>query len=112
MSTLAPDELPEVEFVRNALLRDAGLSASTWLQKADAQYEHPGNPPIKRLPQTQDELNDFDAVVVSTAEHTHAIATGGGAQAVAREPVSPSVRACRPLRCRRVSPRLRCLPPR
>jgi hypothetical protein len=60
----AGSTFPEVEFVRNAILRDASLSASTWLQTADAQYEHPGNPPIKRLPITADEMNEFDCVVL------------------------------------------------
>src|SRR3954469_5909518 len=61
---VAGSTFPEVEFVRNALLRDAGVSASTWLQTADAQYEHPGNPPVKRLPRTREELNEFDCVVL------------------------------------------------
>jgi hypothetical protein len=61
---VAGSTFPEVEFVRNALLRDAGVSASTWLQTADARYEHPGNPPIKRLPRTREELNEFDCVVL------------------------------------------------
>jgi hypothetical protein len=61
---VAGSTFPEVEFIRNALLRDASISVSTWLQTADATYEHPGNPPIKRLPQTQEELNDFDAVAM------------------------------------------------
>lgn len=61
---IAGSTFPEVEFIRNALLRDAGLSASTWLQTADAQYEHPGSPPIKRLPITEAEINEFDCVVL------------------------------------------------
>lgn len=61
---IAGSTFPEVEFVRNAILRDAGLSASTWLQTADAKYEQPGDPPIVRLPVTQEELNEFDCVVL------------------------------------------------
>ena len=61
---VAGSTFPEVEFIRNAILRDTGLSASTWLQTADASYSHPGNPVIRRLPQTQEELNDFDAIVL------------------------------------------------
>lgn len=61
---IAGTSFPEFEFVRNALLRDTGMNASTWLQTADANYEHPGNPSIKRLPQTQEEMNDFDCVVL------------------------------------------------
>ena len=61
---VAGNTFPEVEFIRNALMRDSGVAASTWLQSATADYEQPGNPAIKRLPQTQEELNDFDAVVL------------------------------------------------
>lgn len=61
---IAGNTFPEVEFIRNALLRDSGVAASTWLQAATADYEQPGNPIIKRLPQTQEELNDYDCVVL------------------------------------------------
>ena len=61
---VAGSTFPEVEFIRNALLRDTGLSASTWLQTADQQYEHPGSPPIKRLPITDEEMNEFDCIVL------------------------------------------------
>ncbi|HEX8325090.1 MAG TPA: hypothetical protein VF595_14390, partial [Tepidisphaeraceae bacterium] len=61
---IAGSTFPEVEFVRNALLRDTGLSASTWLQTADARYTHPGNPSIRRLPTTAEELNDFDCIIL------------------------------------------------
>ena len=61
---VAGSTFPEVEFIRNALLRDSGISGSTWLQTADASYEHPGNPPIKRLPRTREEMNEFDCIVL------------------------------------------------
>jgi hypothetical protein len=61
---IAGSTFPEVEFLRNALLRDRGLAASTWLQAADPQYDHPGNPPIKRLPITQEEMDDYDCIVL------------------------------------------------
>ena len=61
---IAGNTFPEVEFIRNALLRDSGVAASTWLQAATADYEQPGNPVIKKLPQTQEELNDYDCVVL------------------------------------------------
>src|SRR5262249_4104753 len=43
---IAGSTFPEVEFIRNALLRDAGMAASTWLMAADAKYDQPGNPSI------------------------------------------------------------------
>jgi hypothetical protein len=61
---VAGSTFPEVEFLRNTLLRDSSISASTWLQTADADYEQPGDPRIKRLPATADELDEFDCIVL------------------------------------------------
>jgi Protein of unknown function (DUF1194) len=61
---IAGSTFPEVEFIRNALLRDNQLSASTWLQTADKAYVQPGNPVLKRLPATPEELNDFDCIIL------------------------------------------------
>ena len=61
---IAGGTFPEVEFLRNTLLRDNSISASTWLQTADADYEQPGDPRIKRLPATADELDEFDCIVL------------------------------------------------
>ncbi len=55
---------PEFEFIRNMLLRDNALSAAVWLQNADKDYTQPGTPPIRRMPITQEELNDFDCVIL------------------------------------------------
>jgi len=55
---------PEFEFIRNMLRRDKALAASTWLQTAGRDYEQPGQPAIKRLPATQEELNDYDCVIL------------------------------------------------
>lgn len=41
---------PEVQFIRNALIRDSTVECSTWLQTADANFRHPGNDPLRRLP--------------------------------------------------------------
>ena len=61
---VAGETFPEVEFIRAMLLRDNAISASTWLQTADADYEQPGTPRLKRLPETADELNDFDCIIL------------------------------------------------
>lgn len=61
---IAGATFPEVQFLRNSLMRDRGIEVSTWLMAADADYEHPGNVPIQRLPQTQDELNEYDCVIL------------------------------------------------
>lgn len=55
---------PEVQFLRNTFMRDRSIEVSTWNQSADAEYEHPGDSPINRLPVTQEELNEYDCVVL------------------------------------------------
>ena len=47
---------PEVQFIRNALIRDATVEVSTWLQEAESDFRHPGNDPIRRLPNDLTEL--------------------------------------------------------
>ncbi|MBX2850355.1 MAG: VWA domain-containing protein [Phycisphaeraceae bacterium] len=41
---------PEVQFIRNALIRDSTVEVSTWLQTASKDFKHAGNDPIRRLP--------------------------------------------------------------
>ncbi|MEM9110165.1 MAG: vWA domain-containing protein [Planctomycetota bacterium] len=41
---------PEVQFIRNTLMRDTTVELSTWLQTASKDFRHPGNDPIRRLP--------------------------------------------------------------
>jgi hypothetical protein len=67
---IAGSTFPEVEFIRNTLMRDPGMVVSTWLQAADAQYVHPGTLPIKRLPQTQEEIDEYDCVVLYDPDPT------------------------------------------
>ena len=47
---------PEVQFIRNALIRDSTVEVSTWLQTASNDFKHPGNDPIRRLPMDLTEL--------------------------------------------------------
>jgi hypothetical protein len=67
---VAGSTFPEVEFLRNSLLRDMQVSVSTWLQSATPDYQQPGNPVIQRMPQTQEELNDYDCVVLYDPDAT------------------------------------------
>ena len=39
---IAGETFPEVEFIRNAIMRDKALIPSTWLQTADLNYDQPG----------------------------------------------------------------------
>jgi hypothetical protein len=61
---IAGETFPEVEFIRAMLLRDKGISASTWNQTADADYEQPGDPELHRLPETAEELADYDCIIL------------------------------------------------
>lgn len=54
----------EVQFLRNALLRDAGLEFACWLQTAGNGYEQMGTRPIRRLPANRQELEHYDVVIL------------------------------------------------
>lgn len=61
---IAGSTFPEVQFLRNTLLRDRGIEVSTWLMTADTDYQHPGDVPIRRLPNTAEELGAYDCIVL------------------------------------------------
>ncbi len=61
---IAGSTFPEVQFLRNAFIRDKHINLSSWLMFADKRYEHPGDSPIRRLPITQEELNEYDCVLL------------------------------------------------
>ncbi len=61
---IAGSTFPEVQFIRNALIRDRGVELSVWLQSADEDYEQPGDVPLQRLPNTFEELDRYDAVLL------------------------------------------------
>jgi len=61
---IAGSTFPEVQFLRNALLRDKSIELASWLQSADPDYEQPGDNPITRLPNTAEELDQFDCVIL------------------------------------------------
>lgn len=54
----------EVQFLRNALVRDAGLEFACWLQSAGAGYEQVGTQPIRRLPANRQELEQYDVLIL------------------------------------------------
>jgi hypothetical protein len=55
---------PEVQFLRNALLRDLSLEFASWLQSADEEYEQVGHRPLRRLPATFEEVDHYDAIIL------------------------------------------------
>ncbi|HET6882481.1 MAG TPA: hypothetical protein VFI31_20105 [Pirellulales bacterium] len=54
----------EVQFLRNALLRDTGMEFASWLQSAGQGYDQIGGRPIRRLPNNQKELDHFDTLIL------------------------------------------------
>jgi hypothetical protein len=55
---------PEVQFLRNALLRDTALEFASWLQSASEGYEQAGHRPLRRLPANLQELSQYDVVIL------------------------------------------------
>jgi hypothetical protein len=61
---IAGSTFPEIQFMRNALLRDKSIELASWLQSADPDYQQPGDNPISRLPNSAKELDEFDCVIL------------------------------------------------
>ncbi len=55
---------PEVQFLRNALMRDQHVEFAGWFQHADPGFRQPGDHPILRLPNDQAELARYDALLL------------------------------------------------
>ena len=61
---IAGSASPEVQFLRNALLRDPHTEYAAWIQHADPGYRQPGDRPIQRLPDNAEELRLYDAILL------------------------------------------------
>ncbi|WP_435010747.1 vWA domain-containing protein [Tundrisphaera lichenicola] len=61
---IAGEPSPEVQFLRNALMRDQHVDFAAWLQDSDPGYRQAGDRPITRLPNNQEELNKYDALLL------------------------------------------------
>ena len=55
---------PEVQFLRNALMRDQHVEFAGWIQHADPGFRQPGDRPISRLPNDTAELRNYDALLL------------------------------------------------
>jgi hypothetical protein len=55
---------PEVQFLRNALMRDQHVEFAGWIQHADPGFRQPGDRPINRLPANDAELRQYDALLM------------------------------------------------
>ena len=47
---IAGEASPEVQFLRNALMRDQHVEFAAWLQESDPGYRQAGDRPITRCP--------------------------------------------------------------
>ncbi len=61
---IAGSPSPEVQFLRNALMRDQRVEFAAWLQHADPGFRQPGDRPISRLPNDTSELRNYDALLL------------------------------------------------
>jgi len=61
---IAGEPSPEVQFLRNALLRDQHVEFAGWIQHADPGFRQPGDRPIQRLPANDSELRQYDALLM------------------------------------------------
>jgi hypothetical protein len=61
---IAGEASPEVQFLKNALMRDQHVEFAAWLQESDPGYRQFGDRPITRLPLDQAELNKYDALLL------------------------------------------------
>jgi hypothetical protein len=61
---IAGSPSPEVQFLRNALMRDQRVEFAAWLQHADPGFRQPGDRPISRLPNDSAELRNYDAILL------------------------------------------------
>jgi hypothetical protein len=55
---------PEVQFLRNALMRDQHVEFAGWIQHADPGFRQPGDRPIMRLPNNDAELRRYDVLLM------------------------------------------------
>ena len=54
----------EYRYLKSVLVREESIDSSILLVSADREFAQEGNTPLQRLPQTADELKDFDVIVV------------------------------------------------
>ena len=61
---IAGSPSPEVQFLRNSLLRDPLMEMACWLQSAGENYEQIGSRPVRRLPANLQELSHYDVLIL------------------------------------------------
>ena len=61
---VAGHSFPEFQFLTNTLIRDKGIDAACFLQHAEAEYPQKGDKHLARLPETEEEMDLYDAVLL------------------------------------------------
>ncbi len=61
---VAGEASPEVQFLKNALMRDQRVEFACWIQHSDPGFRQPGDRPIARLPNDPAELRRYDTLVL------------------------------------------------
>jgi hypothetical protein len=65
----------EFRYLKNLLIREKSISASTYLLSADRAFAQEGDVPITRLPNTAQELDAYDVVILGDVPSTYFQAT-------------------------------------
>jgi len=58
----------EYRYLKNALLREKSIELSSLLLEADADFVQEGTDPVRRFPQSPEELNRFDVVILGDVD--------------------------------------------
>ncbi len=61
----------EFRVLRNQLIRDATIDATTFLLSADRDFPQDGNIPIKTLPKNAEEMDPYDVVILMDPDPNH-----------------------------------------
>ena len=110
---LAGSSTPEFRYLRNFTIRDDSIVVSTWQWQADQRFFQDGDVTIRSIPDSAEELEEFDAVVLidpdpemmtpafQRALSEFVLEQGGGLGFVAGEAQTPllaTLPQCEPLR--------------
>ena len=61
----------EYRYLKSVLVREKSIDSSILLVSADREFAQEGNTPLKRLPQTAEELKEFDVILVGDVHENY-----------------------------------------
>ncbi len=73
LNVLYIDGYPRWEFryIKNMIIRESTITATTWLASADREFAQEGNARLDRLPQTKDEFKKYDIIILGDIGATY-----------------------------------------